>query len=56
MKSLRKTVYSNGSQSATEEHREEGSGNCIARELVVRSVSSIPKMLMDLGGFRSLEI
>jgi hypothetical protein len=50
MKSLGETIYSNGSQSATEDHREEGSGNRIARELVVRSVSSIPKMLIDLGG------
>ena len=52
MKSLGKTIYSNGSQSATEEHRERGGRNCIARELVVRSVPSIPKLLIDLGGLK----
>lgn len=52
MESLGKTVYSNGSKSATEEHREGGARNRIVRELVVHSVPPIPKLLIDLGGLR----
>lgn len=51
MKSLGKTVYSNGSKSATDEHREGGARNRIVRELVSRSVPPIPKLLIDLGGW-----